>query len=314
MLCSSTLKATTVVAITTGTEAYIGADSRAVGSASSACKLVARSGVAVGASGHLADLATRFNAVDSIRAALDKSHDFDSAIEGVIAELEPPLQRAMMWGSRNAPDEYQRKYQGKLALAVLLVGIRNHVPDIVYVAWRTDDGFVSRTEPRHLGANNFDAIGSHENIQKYIRRNPQWNQRPAGERVKTLLEIESDAQPAVVGKPFSLVRVDESGIHWIKRGACARAWAVSGGSPRNAVATSNVKRVRTCVTIGLQTGRRDSEGPHINEGGSSERPLVVSPDSIWKRNAQWLFRKIFEKQFPWSRVLMPVRGREDPSL
>ena len=214
------LHATTAIAVTTATSAYIGADSK-VDPGGTMCKLVVNKRVAVGMSGQLADRATNFSAARSVATALSGSRGFKDAIDSVIRNVEPPLKRSMKWGFVNDPTTYAQEFQGKNALALLIVGIGERgQPQIVYVAWRTENGDIMRLPISRFGQNAFDAIGVYDAFIPYLSAHPEWKSIGAVDRIRKVLEIESAASPDMVGPPFSIIVSGAKGLRWIQRGPC----------------------------------------------------------------------------------------------
>jgi hypothetical protein len=212
-------RATTVIAVTTDSSAFIGADSR-TDPHGTMCKIVVGNGVAVGMSGLLADNATQFTAATTIKDALSRASNLTSAIDSTTAALEPPLKRSLEWGFRNAPAEYSR-YQGKNALALLFVGINHGIPQITYFVWRTENGNISRLPARTLTANAFNGIGAFDAIVNYVIRTPKWRSLNPVTRITKALQIESEASPENVAPPFSIVRITPTRrVEWIQGGAC----------------------------------------------------------------------------------------------
>jgi hypothetical protein len=220
LLISAEAEATTVIAVTTDTAAYIGADSRTQ-PRGNMCKIIVSGLFAVGMSGQLADRATKFNPTNVIRHAILRSKDLSSAINAAVMAIEPSLERSMKWGFSNSRAEYLAKYQGKLAFALLFIGIEQGKPRIVFLAWRTDNGGISRLPPRSFDQNSFDGMGTFDAVVIYIIKNPNWRLMNPMLRITTALQVQSEATPSEVGPPFSILRITGSGPDWIERGACA---------------------------------------------------------------------------------------------
>jgi hypothetical protein len=219
LFCSSTVFATTLVAVTTATEAYLGADSRGQGTNEPICKVIEAHGVAVGMSGVLADAATQFNAANHITAALRRSTDLKSTIENVIADLEGPLARSIAWAKVNAPAEYA-KYDGKKVLELLFVTVVNGEPRIGVLVWRAQNGQILHEGPTYLGTMQSLVVGTHDAVKAYQESHPNWVNLPATEIIETFLRIEAKQEATFVGPPFSIVRIDTSGAHWVCPGVC----------------------------------------------------------------------------------------------
>ncbi len=212
--------ATTAIAVTTATSAYIGVDSK-VDPDGTMCKLVVNKRVAVGMSGQLADKATNFSAARSVAAGLAESRGFNEVIVSVIRSVEPHLRRSMKWGFVNDPAVYVQKFQGKGALALLIVGIDDRgQPQIVYVAWTTKNGDILRLPISRFGKNAFDAIGAYDAFISYLSAHPEWKSAGAVDRIRKVLEIESAASPDMVGPPFSIIVLEARGLRWIQRSPC----------------------------------------------------------------------------------------------
>jgi hypothetical protein len=213
--------ATMVLAITTDKAVYVGADGRTVPQGNT-CKLAVGKRMAVGISGQLKDSATGFNAWVIVTAALVRPRDFASEIDTVITALEPPLERSRTWGFQHAPADYTAKFQGKLALALLLIGMDKDGPAIAHVAWRTENGRIFRLPQSTFGPNKFDAIGTYDAFLGYLGRSPEWERDLPVARIVKALEIESAADPNTVARPFAIVRITRGhGVEWIRHGACS---------------------------------------------------------------------------------------------
>jgi hypothetical protein len=215
--------ATTVIAVTTGTSVYIGADSRTVPSGT-ICKLVASERFAVGMAGHLADSGTNFSAVRSVLLGLAKARSLQAAIDSVIDSVEPPLKRSLEWGFKNSPDEYAHELQhGSLVLSLLIIGIEKGRPQIVVLSWTSEKGnMVRQPVRRHDEKGAFDAIGSFDPFVPYLlEHRGEWESWEPVERIRKALHVIAVATPEIVGPPFSILQISQSrGVKWIKRGPC----------------------------------------------------------------------------------------------
>lgn len=220
--CSSTVLATTLVAVTTATEAYLGADSRAQGTNEPVCKVIEEHGIAVGMSGHLADSATQFDAALHIANSLRRSADLNAAIANVLAEMEGPLTRSVAWGKANAPAEYAAHYEGKKVLELLFINVANAEPRIGVLVWRAQNGQVLHEKPTYFGAMQSLVVGTHDAVKVYQKSHSGWDKLPPAAIIETFLGIEAKEEPDSVGPPFSVVRIDSSGAHWICPGVCER--------------------------------------------------------------------------------------------
>jgi hypothetical protein len=223
LLCPAPLFATTLVVLTTATDAYLGADSRAQGRSELVCKIVDSGGVAVGMSGHLGNTATQFNASESVAHALHRSSDLRSAIENVTAELQAPLETSMEWERVHALADYQAKYEGEKVLELVFVTAVNGAPRIAVVYWRAQDGHLVREGPTFHGAMYSLVVGSNTAVKAYQDSHPEWVNLPPAAIVEKFLQVEAEQEPDVVGPPFSIVQMNKSGTHWVSSGACNEA-------------------------------------------------------------------------------------------
>jgi hypothetical protein len=62
-------------------------------------------------------------------------------------------------------------------------------------------------------------VGQADEIFKAVEANPQWWRTPE-KSLDRFLQLETTAKPLDVGPPFSSIRLDGSGAHWINKGAC----------------------------------------------------------------------------------------------
>jgi len=223
ILSSMDCRATTVIAITTADAAFIGVDACST-PRGEICKLAVSKDMAVGISGHLADTATQFNALNIITQEIRHPGDFNSRVQALMSALEPALKRSLTWGFEHSTTEYMSEYQGKLALGILCAGIDKSGPQIVYISWRTENGRITRLDPSTFGRDKFDAIGTYDNFLEYLRTNPGWQKEDPVKRIMKALEIETAAHPESVGPPFAVVRITkENGVQWVSTGVCGFA-------------------------------------------------------------------------------------------
>jgi hypothetical protein len=220
LLLSSSAFATSLVAVTTDTEAYLGIDSKAQGSDLPRCKLIEAHGFAVGMSGHIGDLATKFDAATHIADVLRISADFKSTIENLVLDIQTPLARSIAWGKLNAPAEYAAKYDGKKVLELVVISVIEGKPRIAVLEWRAQGGVVVAEEPKYLGINQSIVVGTHRAVEEYQERHPEWTSLPALSIIRTFLEIEAKQEPEMVGHPLSIVRIDSASTKWISLGTC----------------------------------------------------------------------------------------------
>lgn len=219
-LCPNPLMATTVVAVTTATEAYLGADSRAQGTDKPICKVIQSSTVAVGLSGHLADSATNFSAPQLVSRALSRSTDLESAIQNVLTDLDEPLKRSIEWGIANAPSEYQKQYEGKKVLELVFITAINGSPRLAVLYWRAEDRRLHRDGPTYQGSMQCIVVGNNSAVKAYQEDNPNWANASAKTLVRKFLEIEATSHPDSVGPPFSIIKLSKSGVEWADSGTC----------------------------------------------------------------------------------------------
>lgn len=68
------------------------------------------------------------------------------------------------------------------------------------------------------------SLGVHQRIDSILSRNGYahriWKQKGIPEAIRYLISAEEAASPELVGGPISILQLDESGPHWITRGAC----------------------------------------------------------------------------------------------
>jgi hypothetical protein len=217
---ASSALGTTLIALTTGTEVYLGADSRGQGGERSLCKLIKTEKLAVGTSGHLRNSATQFDVANYITAALGRSVDLESAIENVSADLEAPLARSIAWVKANRPVEFGENYDNQKILELLLVTAVNGEPRVAVLIWRAQDGQVVRDAPTNLGAMQSLVVGNNTTVEAYQKSHPEWVNLPASTIVEKFLTLEAEGEPDFVGPPFSIIRMSTAGAHWLKSGVC----------------------------------------------------------------------------------------------
>jgi len=228
-LCAN---ATSIVLLQTPNQVVLAADSRAVSLRSDGearisaptCKIIIAPSTVVAIAGILSDM-TGFDSMAFLGEHLADGQPLEAAADS--------LAKAAALRLPNVVAHFIQP--GRPAVTFLLARIENGatrvaIRDVLYLGesgaqpqFRIES---SNCPGNCAGPNMVFAAGSSQAITESLASSPSHRSRLKDPSfAEELLRLETDANPQTVGPPFSILKLDETGVHWRSAGACANAIA-----------------------------------------------------------------------------------------
>jgi hypothetical protein len=217
--------ATTLVALWTPDRIVLGADSMVVTegpAAFDACKIVNADGTWLAVSGLVTDSTAGFELGPLARLALGASGTMKEKLTRFADSVQTPLQRAYDGLRRDSPVEHARFASGRPVLQAIFAGQENGRPVLATVAFVPGTG--GSLELRASLVDGSDArgprliyAGQQDRIREYLKAHREWFAADRQEIVRSLVQLEVDGGPGLVGGPIDIVEIDAAGTHWVQR-------------------------------------------------------------------------------------------------
>ena len=245
VLCTPTLRPTTIIAIRRQGKITLAADSKRLNGtktgfeAVNVCKIWHTDSVYFAFSGIYEDGQTGFSA--SQIALNGKAGTIDFRATQFAEAVKTPLLRVAQRAHREAPEADYRQYFGQNNVAILeaiFVGMENHVAAYQYVRFmKIEDaqGTPIQIEPKIQSCpGNFcgekGQVGvmpmgqSDAALAKFNRMVAGLGGMPDDDVgiVRHWVDAEITDQPDKVGPPISILVLDDGGVHWIDKGECGQ--------------------------------------------------------------------------------------------
>jgi hypothetical protein len=220
------ISGTTIVVIKTKSGVVVAADSalsRSGAVADHVCKMVVTDEFVFAASGsyypdHGLDI------FEMARQASRVSGNLSDKTGAYIAHVLPALEKFLEWDRTTQPENYAHLRQ---IGASEVVFVDRHSLEVIHLWFPMDPSGIPHAQKlddwdQPVVADGFrlQPIGQAAEIYKAVKENPGWYRRPE-ESAARFLQLETTAKPLEVGPPFSIVRVDSTGVHWVDKGACS---------------------------------------------------------------------------------------------
>lgn len=150
-----------------------------------------------------------------------------SKTEGAVA---PPLIALLSQIRVADPTDFNRRFRGQTVAEIGLFGVENRVPRLVILEFTEVESAagpvsLSLRETRCPGACSAAStayfLGSHDEIEGAVRRNPKLLSPPSDRNVETLIRLEMLHRPDIVGGPVALVAMNQAGVEFVNPGICS---------------------------------------------------------------------------------------------
>lgn len=170
-----------------------------------------------------------FDALQAAGQALQQG-DSPSQLADRTRAAIPGLLLPVLGAVRDAdPADFAARFEGQAALQLTFLGKDKGEPAVIIVEFgvRTAVGGALELVPRTTrcpgdcaGTASAWFMGTHDNIDRYLRGNTGFIGHPDEGRAEALIRLEYDARPDLVGGPVSILRIEKSGAMLVREGAC----------------------------------------------------------------------------------------------
>jgi Proteasome subunit len=221
----------TVVAIRTPSEIYVGADSKLVAYGDikieqSMCKIRQVDSLFFAHTGLIGDAAGRFNVAETVIKAHRYGHSISATVQAFEKMVVGPLIKTLQQFKRDQPDYYTKYLQAHSHFSIIFFGLENETP-VVYSRYfnakdSTDGSIKVDIQRKDCPGNcptgmTYIFLGEQEAISKFLDGNPHYSSVGWVPTIRKLIEIEIADKPDFVGYPIDIIRVDKKAAEWIQR-------------------------------------------------------------------------------------------------
>ena len=220
------VRSTTIVAVSSGDQIFIGADSLTdISNATSRghmCKITVCGSYAAAFAGLLGDIATEFDVRSLVSAALATPGDLSAKSKEFENRAREPLRRSLEYGRRHEPETFSKRFLGKKVLQVVFAEVDKGKPSLIVLTFRvTETGELTVDKPKVVGQGQAYIFGENDAIARYQTSEPNWAQADPATIVRTFLGLEIADKPSLVGAPISILNISPVGVRWVAAGACS---------------------------------------------------------------------------------------------
>ncbi|MFH0845770.1 MAG: hypothetical protein V1930_09845 [Pseudomonadota bacterium] len=223
---------TTLVAIRTPQEIWIGADSKVnlllpKAVSRSGCKIRQVGNFFIGYAGLAEYTKTNYDLVTLVNEACMKGGTLEDKVRAFDGVIVNPLSHALKYIKRTHSRYYRQKIHGKAAVQIVFAAVEEGVP-IIHVRYLnvSDRGgdspsiaLYKRSCPGEDCPNGeFVAyLGHNEAIVRFVEKEKNFWTIGYAEGIRELIDLEIQAEPDYVGAPIDILRLDGKGHRWIQR-------------------------------------------------------------------------------------------------
>ncbi len=224
---------TAIVAVRTGNEIVVGADSLAlIGTKSDRGTLVCKIGnvgtVFFAVSGLLHDRTTGFSITQVIERAAEKATSPREIANEVKVLALRRLPNMVANIRHEDPQYFMTEIRDKIATSVLVFGVEEGQVALHWVGFRVREvsstGLLLESEsiecPGRMCPSNGPVsvrLGRHDAIDAFLEQNPGIWKIGLVDAVRELVELQIEATPSLVNGPIDIIRVTREGHEWIQR-------------------------------------------------------------------------------------------------
>jgi hypothetical protein len=221
---------TSIVAIRTPTELFLGADSQAVWGEDeppvSVCKVVQISDSFFAAARLVADNRGDFDVARTAAAVRRPTEPLLDSVSRFETAIEPQLIDVASYIREHNRISFNKEVVNKPALEVAFFAWESSTP-VLYLRYfnvtLTSGGSLAISMVRKNCPGDcptgivFVALGHHEAIDAQLREVPHYWRRGLATSILELIELQAKTTPNFVGGPIDIIRLSASGAEWIQR-------------------------------------------------------------------------------------------------
>ncbi|MFH0844731.1 MAG: hypothetical protein V1930_04585 [Pseudomonadota bacterium] len=223
---------TTLVAVRTPDEIWIGADSKVnlllrKAVSRSGCKIRRVGNLFIGYAGLAEYTKTNYDLVALVNEACLKGGTLDDKVRAFDGLIVNPLSHALKYIKRTHSRYYRQKIHGKAAVQMVFAAVEAGVPRLhvryLNVSEREGDSPSIALSKRNCPGGDcpngeFAAyLGHNEAIVRFVEKERDFWTIGYAEGIRELIDLEIQAEPDYVGGPIDILRLDRNGHRWIQR-------------------------------------------------------------------------------------------------
>lgn len=223
---------TTLVAIRTPEEIWIGADSKVnllfrKEVSRSACKIRQVGNLFIGYAGLAEYTKTNYDLVTVVNEACLKGGTLEGKVRAFEELIVNPLSHALKYMRRNHSKYYRQKIHGKTAVQIVFAAVEKGVPilHVRYLNVSDREGDSPAVALHKLGCPGRDCprgefasyLGHNAAIVQLMEKEKNFWTRGYAEGIRELIDLEIQAEPEYVGGPVDILRLDRNGHRWIQK-------------------------------------------------------------------------------------------------
>jgi hypothetical protein len=186
------------------------------------CKIKQVGNVFFAIAGHRREELSDFDAIYIATEACNTANNIQDRIIKFETMMKPALYNLLWVSRKKAPSYYESSLRDKMIVQVAFFGFERGSP-YLYVRSYKDQSTSSQVglqveRKECLGRCDMLAIlGKSRAAEKYLIQTPSLSKKPLIDLVKSLVELEIEDEPEIVGPPIDLLQLSKNGENWIER-------------------------------------------------------------------------------------------------
>jgi len=224
----------TVVAIRTPSEIYVGADSKLVAYGKdkkielSICKIRQVDNLFFAQTGLVGDAAGGFNVAETVIKAHKHGDSISATVQAFEKMVVGPLTTMLQQFKRDQPDFYKKDLQRDSHFSIMFFGLENGTV-VVYSRYFTATDPINGSSKIEIQRKDcpgdcptgttYIFLGEQEAMNKFLDANPHYSKIGWAPTIRKLIEIEIADKPDFVGYPIDIIRLNNKVTEWIQRKA-----------------------------------------------------------------------------------------------
>lgn len=186
-----------------------------------ACKIVRTGNVFFASAGITSDVISGYTVADQIRSVVEANGTLQTKAKRIVERVKEPLRKHVENILRHDPALLQKMPE---PLQIALATIENQKPVLVFIVVQSKqgaDGSVSiaasiESCPENCHPGEIRMLGTHEAIEKELKRNRSLLENRPEDYTISLIEIESKSSENVK-PPIDVLRITRNGSEWIQK-------------------------------------------------------------------------------------------------
>jgi hypothetical protein len=193
----------------------------------SLCKIIQVDSFFYAFSGVIEDPDSEFSVAAMVERAAERGRTILEVANAFEAITLQPLSAFLSRMRQKHPEFFLRKYEDQSPVQAVFVGFDHHVPVMYLRSFKvrsaTSGEILLSPLRRDCPGDDCETgianafLGQHEAIDRFIADNPSIWKIGLVDAVRKLIEMEIENDPAHVGPPIDILRLDRNGAQWIQK-------------------------------------------------------------------------------------------------